>query len=196
MPMKIRAVRLVGGKTHTRVAAVNTVAAAVAAVLAGAPGAADAQDTGSGSGQTLEEVVVTGIRHSIETSIATKRNATSVVEVVSAEDIGKLPDTSIADSIARLPGLAAQRIDGRPAAISIRGLGEDYAGSLLNGRQVVSSSEGRSAEYDQFPSELVNQVIVYKTVDAGVIGQGLSGTIDIRPLMPLTLDKRQVSLAT
>ena len=143
----------------------------------------------------LQEVVVTGIRHSIETSIAAKRESTSIVEVVSAEDIGKLPDTSIADSIARLPGLAAQRIEGRPAAISIRGLSEDYAGALLNGRQVVSSSEGRSAEYDQFPSELVNQVIVYKTVDAGVVGQGLSGTIDIRPLMPLSLNRRQMALS-
>jgi iron complex outermembrane receptor protein len=155
---------------------------------------ADAQES-TPAGGNLEEVIVTGIRHSIETSIATKRDATSIVEVVSAEDIGKLPDTSIADSLARLPGLAAQRIDGRPAAISIRGLGEDYAGALLNGRQVVSSSEGRSAEYDQFPSELVNQVIVYKTVDAGVVGQGLSGTIDIRPLMPLSLDRRQISLS-
>ena len=149
---------------------------------------ADAQQ--STPAGNLEEVIVTGIRHSIETSIATKRESTSIVEVVSAEDIGKLPDTSIADSLARLPGLAAQRIDGRPAAISIRGLGEDYAGALLNGRQVVSSSEGRSAEYDQFPSELVNQVVVYKTVDAGVVGQGLSGTIDIRPLMPLSLNRR------
>ena len=58
---------------------------------------------------------------------------------------------------------------------------------------MVSSSEGRDAEYDQFPSELVNQVIVYKTVDAGVVGQGLAGTIDIRPLMPLSLDKRVMS---
>src|SRR6202008_4788316 len=134
------------------------------------------------------------IRHSIETSIAAKREAISVVEVVSAEDIGKLPDTSIAESLARLPGLAAQRIEARPAAIPIRGLGEDYAGSLLNGRQVVSSSEGRSAEYDQFPSELVSQVLVYKTVEAGLVGQGLSGTIDIRPLMPLSIDQRQVAL--
>ena len=117
-----------------------------------------------------------------------KRQSTSVVEVVSAEDIGKLPDTSIADSIARLPGLAAQRIDGRPSQISIRGLGPDYSTALLNGRQVVSSSDGRDAEYDQFPSELVNQVVVYKTVDAGVVGQGLAGTIDIRPLMPLSLE--------
>jgi iron complex outermembrane receptor protein len=192
MSMKIRAVHSVRGVTHTRITTVNAVAAAVAAVLAGAAGAAQAQETGISG--VLEEVTVTGIRHSIETSIATKRESTSIVEVVSAEDIGKLPDTSIADSIARLPGVAVQRIDGRPAAISIRGLGEDYAGALLNGRQVVSSSEGRAAEYDQFPSELVNQVIVYKTVDAGVVGQGLSGTIDIRPLMPLSLNQRQIGL--
>src|SRR5262245_20411141 len=180
------------GKSNT--VTVNSIAAAVAAVLAGSGGLARAQDANA-KDDAMEEVVVSGIRHSIETSIATKREATSVVEVVSSEDIGKLPDTSIADSIARLPGITAQRIEGRPAAISIRGLSEDYAGALLNGRQVVSSGEGRSAEYDQFPSELVSQVMVYKTVDAGVVGQGLSGTIDIRPLMPLSVNRRQVALS-
>ncbi|HZF17494.1 MAG TPA: TonB-dependent receptor [Steroidobacteraceae bacterium] len=193
--MKIRTEHLVRRRTSNRGGvAVNSVAAAVAAVLAGASGTARAQEQDKSNNDVIEEVMVTGIRHSIETSIATKRESNSVVEVVSAEDIGKLPDTSIADSIARLPGVTAQRIDGRPAAISIRGLGEDYAGALLNGRQVVSSSEGRSAEYDQFPSELVNQVLVYKTVDAGVVGQGLSGTIDVRPLMPLSIDHRQVAI--
>ncbi len=152
----------------------NSVAAAVAAVLAGSSGVARAQDA-KANDEVVEEVVVTGIRHSIETSIATKRESTSIVEAVSAEDIGRLPDTSIADSIARLPGVTAQRIEGRPAAISIRGLSEDYAGALLNGRQVVSSGEGRSAEYDQFPSELVSQVMVYKTVDAGRGRPGLVG---------------------
>ena len=116
--------------------------AITAASMLGWLNTADAQQSTPAAGNTLEEVVVTGIRHSIETSIATKRASTSIVEVVSAEDIGKLPDTSIADSLARLPGLAVQRIDGRPAAISIRGLGEDYAGALLNGRQVVSSAKG------------------------------------------------------
>jgi len=182
------------GTSNSGSVAVNSVAAAVAAVLAGSSGVARAQDANANN-EPLEEVVVSGIRHSIETSIATKREAISVVEVVSAEDIGKLPDTSIADSIARLPGVTAQRIEGRPAAISIRGLSEDYAGALLNGRQVVSSGEGRSAEYDQFPSELVSQVIVYKTVDALVVGQGLSGTIDIRPLMPLSVNRRQIALS-
>lgn len=171
------------------------VAAAVCSLLLGS-GAVHAQQapqasTAAGATQT---VVVTGIRGAIENSIATKRSSDQIVEAVSAEDIGKLPDTSIADSIARLPGLAAQRVDGRPSAISIRGLGPEYAGALLNGRQVVSSGDGRSAEYDQFPSELVNQVLVYKTNEASVVGQGLSGTIDIRPVMPLSFGRRQVTL--
>jgi iron complex outermembrane receptor protein len=139
-------------------------------------------------------VVVSGIRRGIESAIAAKKNSDQIIEAISAEDIGKLPDSSIADSIARLPGLAAQRVDGRASGISIRGLGPDYAGSIINGREVVSSGDGRAAEYDQFPSELVNQVLVYKTPDAALVGQGLSGTIDIRPAMPLDFSGRQLSV--
>lgn len=141
-----------------------------------------------------QTVVVTGIRHGIESAIAAKKDSDLIIEAVSAEDLGKLPDSSIADSIARLPGVTAQRIDGRPSAISIRGLGPDYAGSVINGREVVSSGDGRAAEYDQFPSELVNQVLVYKTPDATLVGQGLSGTIDIRPAMPLDFRGRQMAV--
>ena len=145
---------------------------------------------------TLGAVTVTGIRKGIESAIAVKRDNDSIVEVISAEDIGKLPDSSIADSIARLPGVAAQRGEGgRASGISIRGLGPDYAGAVLNGREVVSSSSGRAAEYDQFPSELVNQVIVYKSPDASVMGQGLSGTIDIRPVSPLAFKGREMSVS-
>ena len=170
-----------------RALALSPIAAAASLLVLGTA-AAQAQQ----AAEPTQRVEVTGIRRAIETSVTTKRENDSIVEAVSAEDIGKLPDTSIADSIARLPGLAAQRVDGRPSAISIRGLGPDYAGGLLNGRQVVSSGDGRAAEYDQFPSELVNQVIVYKTPDGALIGQGLSGTVDIRPVMPLSLRGRQV----
>lgn len=156
-----------------------------------ATGAAMAQDAAS-----LNTVTVTGIRHGIESAIAVKRNSDSIVEAVSAEDIGKLPDSSIAESIARLPGVTAQRGEsGRPSAISIRGLGPDYATTLLNGREMVSSSDGRSAEYDQFPSELVGQVIVYKSPDASLVNQGLSGTVDIRPVMPLSFKGEQRSVS-
>ncbi len=109
-----------------------------------------------------EEIVVTGIRASIQNSLNAKKNADSIIEAISAEDIGKLPDLSIADALARLPGVTAQRVRGRSQQISIRGLGPDFSLALLNGREVVSAGNNRGIEFDQFPSELISQGIVYK----------------------------------
>ena len=139
-------------------------------------------------------VKVRGIRRGIEASISTKKNSNEIVEAVSAEDIGKLPDSSIAESIARLPGLAAQRVAGRAQVISVRGLSPDFATTLLNGREVVSTGDNRSVEFDQYPSELMAGVTVYKTPQAGLIGQGLSGTIDMRTVRPLNFPKPVVSV--
>ena len=135
--------------------------------------------------KNMETVTVVGIRGGIERAIDTKKNATSIVEAVSAEDIGKLPDVSIAESIARLPGLAAQRVAGRAQVISVRGLSPDFATTLLNGRELVSTGDNRSVEFDQYPSELMASVTVYKTPDAALVGQGLSGTLDMRTVRPL-----------
>ena len=168
----------------------TTLAAASGLLFAGAAAQAQgaAQDT-----QQLETVVVKGIRFSLETSVATKRNSDSIVEAISAEDIGKLPDASIAESLARLPGLTGQRgPDGRVNVISIRGLSPEFSGVLLNGREIVSSNDSRAVEYDQFPAELVNAATVYKTPDASLVGQGLSGTVNIQTLRPLSLGSRQV----
>lgn len=147
----------------------------------------DEQDT-QAEATELDTIVVTGIRAGIEGAISTKRDATSIVEAISAEDIGKLPDVSIAESIARLPGLAAQRVAGRAQVISVRGLSPDFSTTLLNGREMVSTGDNRSVEFDQYPSELVNGVTVYKTPDAALIGQGLSGTIDMQTIRPLAYD--------
>jgi iron complex outermembrane receptor protein len=138
----------------------------------------------------LDRVKVTGIRAGIESAIAVKRDSTSIVEAVSSEDIGKLPDVSIAESIARLPGLSAQRVAGRAQVISVRGLSPDFATTLLNGRELVSTGDNRSVEFDQYPSELMSGVTVYKTPDAGLIGQGLSGTLDMQTVRPLTYGER------
>jgi len=138
-----------------------------------------------GQVKQLESVKVVGIRRGIEAAIDTKQNATSIVESISAEDIGKLPDVSIAESLARLPGLAAQRVAGRAQVISVRGLSPDFATSLLNGRELVSTGDNRSVEFDQYPSELLAGVTVYKTPDAGLVGQGLSGTLDMQTVRPL-----------
>ena len=93
----------------------------------------------AGTATTLDRVVVTGIRRGIENAIETKKEVTSIVESISAEDIGKLPDISIAESLARLPGLTAQRVAGRAQVISVRGLSPDFATTLFNGRELVST---------------------------------------------------------
>ena len=173
--------------------------AAACAMLLFASQAAQAQVTpapaplsSQPAAEQLETVVVSGIRRGIEISIAAKRNSDSIVEVISAEDIGKLPDVSIAESLARLPGLTAQRVDGRAQGIQIRGLAGNYAGTLLNGREMVSTSDNRGVEFDQFPSELLSGVKVYKTADASLIGQGLAGTIDMQTVRPLNFGGRQL----
>ncbi len=151
--------------------------------------------TGASAQQAAEQqIVVTGIRGAIESAISVKKNSDNIVEAISAEDIGKLPDSSIAESIARLPGLSAQRVAGRAQVISVRGLSPDFAVTLLNGRELVSTGDNRSVEFDQYPSELLSGVVVYKTPDAGMVGQGLSGTIDMQTVRPLNFKERVISL--
>ena len=152
------------------------------------PGAQGASD-----GSQMEEVIVTGIRKSIEDSIAVKKNDDQIVEVVTAEDIGKLPDSSIAESLARLPGLAAQRTNGRAQTLSIRGLGPDFTVTTFNGREQASTNDNRTVEFDQYPSELVTQVKIYKTPDAGMAYQGIAGTTDISTVHPLAYNGRQTA---
>jgi iron complex outermembrane receptor protein len=175
---------------HQATLTLRPIAAAVSALLL--PVGAYAQEVPV-EPAVLESVVVTGIRHSIESSVAIKRGSDSIVEAVSAEDLGKLPDVSIADSLARLPGLTAQRVDGRAEVISIRGLAPKYAVTLLNGRELVSTGDNRSVEYDQFPAELINSATVYKTPDAALGAQGLSGTINLDTVKPLAFHARQMN---
>jgi len=137
----------------------------------------------------LQKVEVVGIRHAIATATETKQEQNSIVEAVSSEDLGKLPDLSITESLARLPGLAAQRVDGHAQVLAIRGMSPDFAATLLNGREQVSTGDNRGVEFDQYPSELLDSAVVYKTPDAELIGQGLSGTIDLHTVRPLSFDK-------
>jgi TonB-dependent receptor len=163
------------------------------AVALGMPGALLAQETPAAE-EELEEVVVTGIRAAVISAIEVKQDAMSIVEAISAEDLGKLPDTSIAESISRLPGLTSQRAEGRASAISLRGTDPGFTTALLNGREQVSTGDNRSVEFDQYPSELINQVVVFKTPDSKLVGQGLAGTIDLRTVNPLDYGKQAIVL--
>ncbi|HEX8263701.1 MAG TPA: TonB-dependent receptor plug domain-containing protein, partial [Allosphingosinicella sp.] len=141
---------------------------------------------------TEQDIVVTGFRASLENAVNEKKQQDQIIESVSAEDIGKLPDASIAESIARLPGLTSQRLSGRANVISIRGFGPDFSMTLLNGREQTSTGDNRAVEFDQYPSEVVRQVNVYKSPSASLVGQGLVGTVDIRTIRPLDFGGRQV----
>ena len=143
----------------------------------------------------LGVVTAIGIRGSIADSLAAKRYSDSVIEAISAEDIGKLPDLSIADALARLPGVTAQRVRGRSQTVSIRGLGPDFSLALLNGREIVSASNNRGIEFDQFPSELISQGIVYKTPDARLNATGIAGAVDLRTVRPLEYDERKLNVS-
>ncbi|MFP5390703.1 MAG: TonB-dependent receptor, partial [Gammaproteobacteria bacterium] len=171
------------------------IAAACAALFAWTPASAQTsnEDTAQ-AGAPVQTVVVTGIRRGIEEAISVKKNAESIVEAISAEDIGKLPDASIAESIARLPGVTAQRFKGRAQAVSIRGMSPDFSTALLNGREQVSTGDSRGVEFDQYPAELLAGVVIYKTPDAALVGQGLSGTTDMQTVRPLDFGQRTVAL--
>lgn len=155
------------------------------------PSTAFAQDTAADDAND-DAIVVTGFRGSIDSSAAQKKASTSIVEVVSSEDLGKLPDLSIAESLSRLPGLATQRLDGRANVVSIRGLAPDFTTTLLNGREQVSAGNNRGVELDQYPTELLNGAVVYKTPDAKLIGQALGGTIDMKTIRPIAYGKQQI----
>lgn len=101
---------------------------------------------------TLSTVTVTGIQGSIENSLKVKQNSNEIVEAVSAEDIGKLPDVSIADSLARLPGVATQRVNGEANQISIRGLAPEFTGTTLDGDEQATIGENRGVDFDQYPA--------------------------------------------
>ena len=138
----------------------------------------------------LDAILVTGIQGSIQNSLKAKQSSDNIIEAISAEDIGKLPDSSIAESLSRLSGLATQRVDGRANQISIRGLSPDFAGTTLNGREQATIGENRGVDFDQYPSELISGAAVYKTPNASLIGQGLSGTVDLHTIKPLDLANR------
>lgn len=164
----------------------SAVSIAVATALTGAlamPMTSYAQDADD---EVIEEIVTYGkYRQSLVDAISTKRDSATIVEAISAEDIGKLPDSSIAESLARLPGLAGERRNGRTSGLSVRGFREEYVGTSMNGRELLGMGDNRGVEYDLYPSEIISGVLVYKTPDASMTTQGIGGIIDLRTTRPL-----------
>jgi iron complex outermembrane receptor protein len=152
----------------------------------------------------IQEVVVTGIRRSVEESIQAKREALSVVEVVTAEDIGKMPDKNVADSLARIPGVTTSSASANEGGfdendrVSMRGTNPSLTQTLINGHGIAAGDwfvldqvqqVGRSVSYTLLPSELVSQVVVHKSSQASLVEGGVAGSIDIITRKPLDFSK-------
>lgn len=148
----------------------------------------------------LEEILVSGQRSSIQSAQAIKRDAQQIVDSIVADDIGKLPDRSVTETLQRVPGVTIERFMdiGDPEHFSAEGSGVAIRGmkhvrSELNGRDSFSASGGRSLSFEDVPAELMAGVDVYKNPSADMIEGGLGGTVDLRTRMPLDAEGQVIS---
>ena len=148
----------------------------------------------SGNAEPIEEVVVTGIRSSLRSSMNTKRDAAGVVDAITAEDIGKFPDTNLAESLQRITGVSIDRSRGEGSKVTVRGFGPEFNLVTLNGRQMPTHSElSRSFDFADLASEAISAVEVYKTSNATLPTGGIGSTINIKTTQPLDLRERVLS---
>lgn len=175
---------------------------AAAAALLSLCAAAQAQQ--AAPPEAMQEVVVTGIRASLEQSLSQKRNSDSVIDVVSAEDIGKLPDKNVADAVQRVPGVNISSSAGGEGGfsendrVSIRGTSPSLTQTLINGHAVGTGdwfvtdqvgTVGRSVSFALLPSEIVSRVTVQKSSQADLVEGGVAGSINIETRKPLSFKK-------
>jgi len=172
----------------------------VSALVAGAFATpALAQDNPPAEG---DEIVVTGIRASLEAAMDIKRDATGVVDAISAEDIGDFPDTNLAESLQRIPGVSINRVNGEGSQVTVRGFGPQFNLVTVNGRQMATSfvdsvggdqgvdfsrATSRSFDFNNLASEGVQRLEVYKTGRSAIPSGGIGASINIVTQRPLDL---------
>lgn len=159
-------------------AASSAIALAVAApatAQTAAPGTAPAADE-------AQEIVVTGIRGSLQRNLDIKRDAPGVVDAISAEDIGKFPDSNVASALQRLPGVSIQRSGqrGEATGVSIRGFGGGFVDTLYDGRHISTATGGRNVDFTTVGADFVGRLSVYKTPDVELSTSSIGGTIDVQ----------------
>lgn len=139
-------------------------------------------------------IVVTGIRASLRNALQTKRNTDVISDNISSQQIGQLPDVTIAEELNRLPGVNTTRDRGNSSQAALRGLGPRFVFGLVNGREVASSEPSQDLRWEEFPSEVLSGVQVYKGQEAAIVPGGIAGTIDIRTIRPLDYRGPAVSI--
>ncbi|KAG0772034.1 hypothetical protein G6F22_016022 [Rhizopus arrhizus] len=169
-------------RTHGQDALSLAIALALAAAVIPAGAAAQqAASTGSQDAATLDSVQVTGYRYAIEKSLEQKRDANAVVEVITAEDVGKFPDKNVADALQRVPGVVITRSGGEGKSVSVRGLAPDLTLTQLNGNYVATSETNdeatRSFNYTLLPSNMLSSAELFKSPEARIDEGGIGGTV-------------------
>lgn len=165
----------------------NAYAAAAQEQAAPAVNTADSKKTKKE--EEIEVIEVRSFAGSLIQSLNVKRFNDTVSETISADDLGALPDVSMADALTRLPGVSAVRTGGQASEINIRGMEGGFVFSTLNGREQVSTNGKRNIEFDQYPSELINSAAVYKSPKASLIEGGVAGTVELQTASPLKATK-------
>ncbi|WP_039996490.1 TonB-dependent receptor [Sphingomonas sanxanigenens] len=141
-----------------------------------------------------EEIIVTGIRASQAASIDIKREAIGVVDSIVAEDLGKLPDQNVAESLQRIAGVTIERNRGEGRFITVRGFGPKFNAVTVNGRTLATDNNGREFSFDVLPAEIISGADVYKSPQANLNGSSIGATVDVRTLRPL--DQKKAFVAT
>lgn len=169
----------------------SLVATAVAMALYGQTAHAQAEPADG----TLEEIVVKGIRGSLEEALSIKRNATGLVDAITAEDVGKFPDKNLAEALQRVPGIVINREFGEGERVSLRGTGTNLTRTLLNGHGLATAdwfildqlNTTRSFNYLMLPTDIIGKVTVHKSSRADLEEGGIGGVIDVETRKPLDL---------
>ncbi|TWI61891.1 TonB-dependent receptor [Pseudoduganella lurida] len=150
------------------------------------------------SSQPVQAVVVTGLRASMQSSLNMKRNSDGIVDGIVAEDIGKFPDTNLAESLQRISGVSIDRSIGEGSKVTVRGIGPDFNMVLLNGRQMPTSNlgdlNGRAFDFANVASEGISQIQVYKTSRAETPTGGIGATLNVMTARPLDRPGFQASI--
>lgn len=163
----------------------NSLAIAVAGIVASAFSMHVGAQEGAGA---EEELVVKGIRASLQRSMDVKRDAAGVVDSISAEDIGKFPDQNVAESLQRIPGISIDRSGGEGQRVTVRGFGPEFNTVLINGRTMATENQERDFSFDTLASELISGTDVYKTYSSRLVDGGIGSTINIKTARPFDFD--------
>ena len=162
---------------------------------AGSPQTDDAVQTVAGADQADGEdatIVVTGLKRSLQSAQNIKRNSEQIVDAIVAEDIGKLPDIAVSDTVARIPGFQVERQRGEGSRVLLRGLDENYYTTTYNGREIFTA-ERRQVALQDFPAGGIAAIEAFKTSTANLVEAGLTGLVNVRSRRPFDFDGFEVA---